>query len=81
MCTFDDPYVIAGQGTIAMEMLSQLQKLGSPRLDAVFVAIGGGGLISGVANYIKAVRPDVKVIGVHTRIRTPCCSPCAPATA
>src|SRR5256885_1146266 len=37
---FDDPYVIAGQGTIAMEMLSQLQKLGSPRLDAVFVAIG-----------------------------------------
>lgn len=64
---FDDPYVIAGQGTIAMEMLSQLQKLGSPRLDAVFVAIGGGGLISGVANYIKAVRPDVKVIGVHTK--------------
>jgi threonine dehydratase len=52
---FDDPYVIAGQGTIAMEMLSQLQKLGSPNLDAVFVAIGGGGLISGVANYIKAV--------------------------
>ena len=39
---FDDPDVIAGQGTIAMEMLSQLQKLGSPRLDAVFVAIGGG---------------------------------------
>ncbi|CAB5662822.1 L-threonine dehydratase biosynthetic IlvA [Delftia tsuruhatensis] len=64
---FDDPYVIAGQGTIAMEMLSQLQKLGSPNLDAVFVAIGGGGLISGVANYIKAVRPDVKVIGVHTK--------------
>jgi threonine dehydratase len=52
---FDDPYVIAGQGTIAMEMLSQLQKLGSPNLDAVFVAIGGGGLISGVANYIKVV--------------------------
>lgn len=64
---FDDPDVIAGQGTIAMEMLSQLQKLGSPRLDAVFVAIGGGGLISGVANYIKAVRPEIKVIGVQTR--------------
>lgn len=63
---FDDPDVIAGQGTIAMEMLRQLQKLGSSRLDAVFVAIGGGGLISGVANYIKAVRPDIKVIGVHT---------------
>ena len=64
---FDDPDVIAGQGTVAMEMLSQLQKLGSPRLDAVFVAIGGGGLISGVANYIKAVRPEIKVIGVHTK--------------
>jgi threonine dehydratase len=48
-------------------MLSQLQKLGSQRLDAVFVAIGGGGLISGVANYLKAVRPDIKVIGVQTR--------------
>lgn len=64
---FDDPDVIAGQGTIAMELLRQLQKLGSQRLDAVFVAIGGGGLISGVANYIKAVRPDIKVIGVHTK--------------
>ena len=58
---FDDPDVIAGQGTIAMEMLSQHQ---GP-LHAVFVAIGGGGLISGVANYIKAVRPGVKVIGVQ----------------
>ena len=58
---FDDPEVIAGQGTIAMEMLRQHQ---GP-LDAVFVAIGGGGLISGVANYIKAVRPEVRVIGVQ----------------
>ena len=58
---FDDPDVIAGQGTIAMEILRQHQ---GP-LHAVFVAIGGGGLISGVANYIKAVRPDVKVIGVQ----------------
>ena len=58
---FDDPDVIAGQGTIAMEILSQHQ---GP-LDAVFVAIGGGGLVSGVANYIKAVRPEVKVIGVQ----------------
>ncbi len=63
---FDDPDVIAGQGTIAMEILRQLQSLGSDHLDAVFVAIGGGGLISGVANYIKAVRPEVKVIGVQT---------------
>jgi threonine dehydratase len=58
---FDDPDVIAGQGTIAMEMLRQHP---GP-LHAVFVAIGGGGLISGVANYIKAVRPDIKVIGVQ----------------
>ena len=58
---YDDPDVIAGQGTIAMEMLRQHQ---GP-LDAVFVAIGGGGLISGVANYIKAVRPEIKVIGVQ----------------
>ena len=62
---FDDPDVIAGQGTIAMEMLRQLQGLGSNKLDAVFVAIGGGGLISGVASYIKAVRPEIKVIGVQ----------------
>ncbi|HEX6706317.1 MAG TPA: threonine ammonia-lyase, biosynthetic [Albitalea sp.] len=59
---FDDPDVIAGQGTIAMEILRQHQ---GP-LDAVFVAIGGGGLISGVAAYIKAVRPDIQVIGVQT---------------
>jgi len=58
---FDDPDVIAGQGTIAMELLRQHQG----RLDAVFVAIGGGGLIAGVANYIKALRPEVKVIGVQ----------------
>ncbi|RYX90001.1 MAG: threonine ammonia-lyase, biosynthetic [Comamonadaceae bacterium] len=62
---FDDPDVIAGQGTIAMEILMQLQGLGSSQLDAVFVAIGGGGLVSGVANYIKAVRPEIKVIGVQ----------------
>jgi threonine dehydratase len=59
---FDDPEVIAGQGTIAMEILRQHQ---GP-IDAVFVAIGGGGLISGVAAYIKAVRPEIKVIGVQT---------------
>ncbi len=58
---FDDPEVIAGQGTVAMEILRQHQG----ELHAVFVAIGGGGLISGVANYIKAVRPEVKVIGVQ----------------
>jgi threonine dehydratase len=59
---FDDPLVIAGQGTIGMEILRQHQ---GP-IDAVFVAIGGGGLISGVAAYLKAVRPEIKVIGVQT---------------
>ncbi|MEY2690082.1 MAG: hypothetical protein RL375_4282 [Pseudomonadota bacterium] len=59
---FDDPDVIAGQGTVAMEILRQHQG----RIDAVFVAIGGGGLISGVAAYLKAVRPEIKVIGVQT---------------
>jgi threonine dehydratase len=59
---FDDPDVIAGQGTVAMELLRQHP---GP-IDAVFVAIGGGGLISGVAAYIKAVRPEIKVIGVQT---------------
>jgi threonine dehydratase len=58
---FDDPDVIAGQGTVAMEILRQHP---GP-IDAVFVAIGGGGLISGVAAYIKALRPDIKVIGVQ----------------
>ena len=58
---FDDPDVIAGQGTIAMEILRQHQ---GP-IDAIFVAIGGGGLISGVAAYIKSVRPEIKVIGVQ----------------
>jgi threonine dehydratase len=62
---FDDPDVIAGQGTVAMEMLRQVQTLGGKPLDAVFVAIGGGGLVSGVANYIKAVDPRIKVIGVQ----------------
>ena len=60
---FDDPDVIAGQGTIAMEILRQHQGA----IDAIFVAIGGGGLISGVASYIKAVRPEILVIGVQTR--------------
>jgi threonine dehydratase len=60
---FDDPDVIAGQGTIAMEMLRQHQGA----IDAIFVAIGGGGLVSGVAAYIKAVRPEIRVIGVQTQ--------------
>ena len=58
---FDDPDVIAGQGTVAMEILRQHQQ----PIHAIFVAVGGGGLISGVAAYVKAVRPDIKVIGVQ----------------
>jgi threonine dehydratase len=59
---FDDPDVIAGQGTVGMEILRQHP---GP-IDAVFVAVGGGGLISGVATYIKQLRPDIKIIGVQT---------------
>jgi threonine dehydratase len=59
---FDDPDVIAGQGTIGMEILRQHPG----HIDVVFAAIGGGGLISGVAAYIKAVRPEIKIIGVQT---------------
>jgi threonine dehydratase len=59
---FDDPDVIAGQGTIGMEILRQH----SGPIHAVFVAIGGGGLVAGIGAYIKAVRPDIKVIGVQT---------------
>ncbi|QDD66200.1 threonine ammonia-lyase, biosynthetic [Herbaspirillum seropedicae] len=59
---FDDPYVIAGQGTVGMEILRQHPD----PIHAIFVAIGGGGLIAGVASYVKAVRPDIKIIGVQT---------------
>lgn len=58
---FDDIDVIAGQGTVAMEILRQH---GGP-LDAIFVPVGGGGLIAGVAAYVKYLRPDIKVIGVE----------------
>lgn len=58
---YDDPDVIAGQGTIAMEMLRQ----GPDDIYAIFVPVGGGGLISGVGAYVKHLRPDIKVIGVE----------------
>lgn len=59
---FDDPYVIAGQGTIAMEILRQAPQ----KPHAIFCAIGGGGLIAGIAAYVKALDPSIKVIGVQT---------------
>jgi threonine dehydratase len=58
---FDDPLVIAGQGTIGAELLRQSHG----RLDAVFVPVGGGGLIAGIAAYLKALMPGVRVIGVE----------------
>ena len=58
---YDDPEVIAGQGSIGMEILRQHP---GP-LDAIFVPVGGGGLISGIAAYVKQVRPSVKIIGVE----------------
>jgi len=58
---YDDPDVIAGQGTIGMEILKQHPQ----ELDAVFVPVGGGGLIAGIAAYIKQLRPEVKIIGVE----------------
>ncbi len=59
---FDDPYVIAGQGTIGMEILKDCV---SRPLDAIFVCCGGGGMLAGIAAYVKRVRPNTKVIGVE----------------
>ena len=59
---FDDPDVIAGQGTIAMEILRQHH---GDAIDAIFVPVGGGGLIAGIAAYVKALYPRIKVIGVE----------------
>ncbi|WP_256568154.1 pyridoxal-phosphate dependent enzyme, partial [Pseudomonas sp. HMSC75E02] len=58
---YDDPDVIAGQGTVAMEILRQHPG----RLDAIFVPVGGGSLVAGIAAYVKYLRPEVKVIGVE----------------
>jgi threonine dehydratase len=57
---FDDPLVIAGQGTVGREILEQL-----PEVTHIFVPIGGGGLIGGIGQYVKSLRPDIRVIGVE----------------
>lgn len=57
---FDDPYVIAGNGTVGLEIINEL-----PDIDAIIVPVGGGGLISGVASIVKSLRKDVKIIGVE----------------
>ena len=59
---FDDPYVIAGQGTIGMEILRQH----TGPIEAIFVAIGGGGLAAGIGAYVKQLRPEIRLIGVQT---------------
>lgn len=59
---YDDPDVIAGQGTVAMEMLRQH----TGQIDAIFVPVGGGGLAAGVAAYVKYLRPEIKVIAVES---------------
>jgi threonine dehydratase len=58
---YDDPDVIAGQGTVAVEILRQY----TDEIDAIFIPVGGGGLIAGMATFIKYLRPEVKVIGVE----------------
>lgn len=60
---FDDPFVIAGQGTIGIEILRQAKV---DQIDAVFCCVGGGGLLAGVAAYIKRLNPNIKMIGVET---------------
>ncbi len=59
---FDDEEVIAGQGTIAMELLQEQRDM-----DIVFVPVGGGGLIAGISVYLKMLRPDIKIIGVESK--------------
>ncbi|KAJ3388107.1 hypothetical protein HDU84_000267 [Entophlyctis sp. JEL0112] len=61
---YDDPYVIAGQGTIAVELLRQVTN--HAEVDAIFICCGGGGLAAGIAAYIKRVAPHIKIIGVET---------------
>jgi threonine dehydratase len=60
---FDDPYVIAGQGTIGMELFNQVNM---QKLEAIFCGVGGGGLIAGIGTYVKRMAPHVKIIGVET---------------
>ena len=60
---YDDPDVIAGQGTIGMEILNEHPE----SIEAIFCCVGGGGLLAGVAAYVKALRPDIKIIGVEAK--------------
>jgi threonine dehydratase len=59
---YDDPYIIAGQGTIAVELLRQTR---ASDIDAIFVCVGGGGLVAGIASYVKRLYPHIKIVGVE----------------
>ena len=63
MHPYDDPHVIAGQGTIALEMLEEV-----PDLDVLVIPIGGGGLISGIATAAKAIKPAIEIVGVESAL-------------
>ena len=58
---YDDPEVIAGQGTIGIEILRQCRE----PIEAIFVPVGGGGLVAGIAAYVKRLRPDTRIVGVE----------------
>jgi threonine dehydratase len=59
---YNDAVVVEGQGTVAVEVLRQMQELGAGRLDAIFVAVGGGGLVGGIGTHLKRASPDTEVV-------------------
>lgn len=62
---FDDPWIVAGTGTMGLEILRNCSAQHLKQLHAIFVPVGGGGMLAGIASYVKAVNPDIKVYGVE----------------
>jgi len=62
---FDDPWIVAGTGTMGLEILRNCSAQHLKRMHAIFVPVGGGGMLAGIASYVKAVNPDIKVYGVE----------------
>ena len=62
---FDDPWIVAGTGTMGLEILRNCTGQHLKRLHAIFVPVGGGGMLAGIASYVKAVNPGIKVYGVE----------------